>query len=93
VSLHRLPRFRDETCGSDFSDDDKNHVAEELADVLLYLVRLSDVCGFDLGQAAINKLQINTQKYPPEAVRGSPASSYDMSRSRRHKYVPNPQKG
>jgi len=73
----------------DFSDDEKNHVAEELADVLLYLVRLSDVCGFDLGQAAINKLQINTQKYPAETVRGSAMkyNTYDSSsRSRRHKY-------
>lgn len=37
----------------------------------------------------INKLQINTQKYPVEAVRGSPDkySSYETpSRSRRHKY-------
>lgn len=72
----------------DFSDEEKNQVAEEIADVLLHLIRLSDVCGFDLGQAAINKLQINAQKYPPEQVRGSALkyTAYDPARQRREKY-------
>eukprot|EP00210_Caulerpa_lentillifera_P007962 g7601.t1 len=74
----------------DFSDEEKNHVAEEIADVLLHLIRLSDVCGFDLGQAAINKLQINAQKYPPEQARGSSlkytAYEEDPTRQRREKY-------
>ncbi|GMH41438.1 hypothetical protein BSKO_09348 [Bryopsis sp. KO-2023] len=54
---------------SGFSDEEKSHVAQELADILLYLVRLSDICGFDLGQAALNKLQMNAQKYPAELCR------------------------
>ncbi|KAG5236370.1 dCTP pyrophosphatase [Salix suchowensis] len=35
---------------------DKEHLAEELSDVLLYLIRLSDICGIDLGEAATKKL-------------------------------------
>ncbi|WVZ84944.1 hypothetical protein U9M48_031911 [Paspalum notatum var. saurae] len=40
------------------------HLGEELADVLLYLVRLSDMCGVDLGRAALRKIELNAVKYP-----------------------------
>lgn len=51
--------------------DDKQAVGEELADVLLYLVRLSDKLGIDLRDAALLKLKKNALKYPAELVRGS----------------------
>ncbi|KAK6250016.1 hypothetical protein SCA6_004021 [Theobroma cacao] len=44
--------------------DEKEHLEEELSDVLLYLVRLADVCGLDLGQAALTKIIKNARKYP-----------------------------
>ncbi|KAK7411377.1 hypothetical protein VNO78_02810 [Psophocarpus tetragonolobus] len=47
-----------------WSCDDKERLEEELSDVLLYLVRLADVCGLDLGQAALTKLVKNAKKYP-----------------------------
>lgn len=43
-------------------------VAREIADVLLYLVRLADVLDIDPVEAALDKLAINARKYP--AVRG-----------------------
>jgi dCTP diphosphatase len=46
-------------------------VAEELADILLYLVRLSDKLGVDLRKASLQKLEKNAVKYPAEKVRGS----------------------
>jgi dCTP diphosphatase len=46
-------------------------VAEELADILLYLVRLSDKLDVDLLKAALHKLEKNAVKYPAEQVRGS----------------------
>lgn len=46
-------------------------VAEELADILLYLVRLADKLQVDLQQAALLKLEKNALKYPAEQVRGS----------------------
>ncbi|XP_057824634.1 uncharacterized protein LOC131036693 [Cryptomeria japonica] len=49
-----------------WNSSDKEHLGEELSDVLLYLVRLADICGLDLGQAALNKLVKNGQKYPVE---------------------------
>lgn len=46
-------------------------IEEELADVLLYLVRLADKLGVDLLEAARRKLEVNARKYPAEQVRGS----------------------
>lgn len=39
-------------------------VRDELADVLLYLVRLSSVLDVDLNEAVTTKLASNAQKYP-----------------------------
>ena len=47
------------------------HVGEELADVLLYLVRLSSVLGVNLNDAVVDKLAKNALKYPVEKVRVS----------------------
>ena len=46
-------------------------VEQELADALIYLVRLADQLGIDLLEAAERKLAVNEQKYPAEQVRGS----------------------
>ncbi len=46
-------------------------VEEEIADVLLYLVRLADLLGIDLMQAAERKIALNEKKYPADEVRGS----------------------
>lgn len=45
-------------------------VKDELADVLLYLVRLSSTLGVDLNEAVAQKLQKNAQKYPADKVKG-----------------------
>lgn len=46
-------------------------VREELADVLLYLIRLADKLNVDLASAAADKININAAKYPVEKARGS----------------------
>jgi NTP pyrophosphatase (non-canonical NTP hydrolase) len=46
-------------------------VADELADVFLYLLMLSDKLGIDLIQAARSKLSANARKYPVDLARGS----------------------
>ena len=53
------------------STEKKSAVAEELADVLLYLVRLSDKLDIDLLEASLHKLKENELKYPVNKVRGS----------------------
>lgn len=47
-----------------WSSDEKEHLEEELSDVLLYLVQLADVCGLNLAQAALQKIVKNARKYP-----------------------------
>jgi dCTP diphosphatase len=46
-------------------------VSEELADVLMYAVRLADVLEIDINTAVISKLNQNNEKYPIEKARGS----------------------
>ncbi|KAJ7553005.1 hypothetical protein O6H91_06G080500 [Diphasiastrum complanatum] len=48
----------------DWNVSEKEHLGEELSDVLLYLVRLSHMCGVDLGRAALSKIEKNAIKYP-----------------------------
>ena len=45
-------------------------VRDELADVLIYLVRLADILGVDLLEAANAKLERNHHRFPPGEVRG-----------------------
>ncbi len=51
-------------------------VALEIADVLLFLLRLCDRLDIDPVQAAHRKLALNAQKYPVHKARGS-AVKYD----------------
>ena len=55
-------------------------VAEEMGDVLVYLVGLADQCGVELGPAALNKIAKSSTKHPIEASRGrAPDKSSDGS--------------
>ena len=60
-----------EGSGEEIGPEKFEQVREELADVLLYLVRLADKLEVDLMQAAREKLEKNAEKYPAEQVRGS----------------------
>jgi dCTP diphosphatase len=48
-------------------------IAEELADVLIYLVRLADMLDIDLLDGASAKITANAARYPADEVRGSSA--------------------
>ena len=45
-------------------------VSMEMADVLIYLVRMAERLDIDLLEAAQTKLEINNKKYPVEQVKG-----------------------
>jgi dCTP diphosphatase len=53
-------------------------IREELADVLLYLVRLADKLDIDLAAAAVDKLSVNAQKYPVDKARGTSKKYTDL---------------
>ena len=60
----------------ELSTEARAAVEQEMADVLLYLVRLADKLGVDLEQAARAKIALNAEKYPVEKARGS-SRKYD----------------
>lgn len=60
-----------EQASRDISGEPRAQVAAEMADVLIYLVRLADKLDVDLLQAAHAKMAVNARKYPADQVRGS----------------------
>ncbi len=56
--------------------DKRQAIALELADVMIYLLRLSTVLGIDLVDAVRGKLAINAQRYPVDKARGR-SDKYD----------------
>lgn len=55
----------------DLPKDKQLEVAEEMADVLLYLLQLTDKLQIDIMDAARKKLRANAKKYPVERSRGN----------------------
>ena len=58
---------------NDFFDDPKNQACfeEELADVLIYLLRLASIRNIDLEGALNRKMESNEEKYPVTKSKGS----------------------
>lgn len=50
--------------------DKRREVAHELADILIYLIRLGQRLEVDLVAAAWEKIEINEARYPVDRVRG-----------------------
>ncbi len=63
------------------SSDDRRHAAEEVADVLIYLLRLGDKLGIDLQSAVVEKIEVNERKYPVSLAKGN-AVKYNRRRKR-----------
>jgi NTP pyrophosphatase (non-canonical NTP hydrolase) len=55
---------------AELDPEKKRQVAHELADILLYLVRLSERLDIDLLAAADEKIAVNAARYPVAKVRG-----------------------
>lgn len=53
------------------SEARREEISHEIADVLIYLLRLCDRLGIDPIDAARRKLEINAEKYPVDRARGS----------------------
>jgi NTP pyrophosphatase (non-canonical NTP hydrolase) len=48
------------------SDQDRKRIREELADVLVFALYMSEAAGIDLSSAIEEKLAVNEKKYPVE---------------------------
>lgn len=53
------------------SEYDKEHVCEELADVVNYCILMADRLGVDLQEILLEKLEKNRQKYPVDKAKGN----------------------
>jgi NTP pyrophosphatase (non-canonical NTP hydrolase) len=69
-----------ETQSASLPADKTEEVALEMADILIYLIRLSERLDIDLVAAAYRKLAINESRYPADRVRGDArrAEEYDL---------------
>ncbi|KAG3118110.1 hypothetical protein PI124_g4558 [Phytophthora idaei] len=67
---------------ADWSARDKEHLGEEISDVLIYLVRLADKCDVNLPAALNDKIAKNARKYPADLVRGSSKKYNEYKRMR-----------
>jgi NTP pyrophosphatase (non-canonical NTP hydrolase) len=70
--LLELFQWSQGTKWSDLKDKKiRKKVEEELADILLYLLRFADKGNIDLPKAAKLKLELNAKKYPVSKSRGT----------------------
>lgn len=67
AELLELVQWRTDDELENYLETDKGRAAlqDELADVLIYLVRLADVTGVDLRQATNAKIAKNRNRFPP----------------------------
>jgi len=54
----------------ELNDQQRTGIRHELADSLVYLIRLADRVNVDLYSAVLEKMQLNREKYPVEKVKG-----------------------
>jgi len=61
------------------NEQEMGHVKEEIADVFIYLVRLSDKLDVDIEKAVFKKIELNEMRYPVELSKGD-ATKYSKRR-------------
>ena len=59
------------------NDYDKEHLCEELADVLSYCIMLADVIDVDIEEIVLSKLEKTKKKYPVDKAKGI-STKYDQ---------------
>jgi dCTP diphosphatase len=63
---------------ADLTGTKRAEIGDEIADVLIYLVRFADVLAIDVESATEAKLAKNALKYPVELARGKSAKHSDL---------------
>ena len=66
-----------ENIGKD--SDRREHVAEEIADIFIYLLKVAKKLDIDLEEASYRKMQKNALKYPVEKSRGKSTKYSDFT--------------
>jgi len=74
--LVEIFQWMDPAEADNLTGEDRQRVAQELADVLLYSLLMSERLGLDLHSAALEKLSLNERRYPVELAKGN-SKKYD----------------
>jgi dCTP diphosphatase len=74
--LLELFQWQSELQSRELGAEQRTAVEQELADILLYLLRLVDELQVDLDAAVERKLKTNAEKYPVELAKGN-ATKYN----------------
>lgn len=56
---------------AEYVKTDKEGIADEMGDVLAYLLQLADALDIDLESAFVEKMKKNAKKYPVERAKGN----------------------
>ena len=67
--LTEIFQWQNEEESKNLSDKDLQSAKEEIADIFIYLLRISDKLGIDVEDAVNEKLDINASKYPVELAK------------------------
>jgi NTP pyrophosphatase (non-canonical NTP hydrolase) len=65
-----LEIFQWKDAGDPLTEQEQEALAQEIGDVLIYLLELADKFEIDILEAAERKMALNAQKYPADLVRG-----------------------
>jgi NTP pyrophosphatase (non-canonical NTP hydrolase) len=65
-----LETFQWKSAEEELTQEEQEAIANEIGDVLIYLLELADKYDIDPIQAARQKLRLNQKKYPADQVRG-----------------------
>ncbi len=78
-------RFKnaEETLQSFENKETREEISDELADVLIFALRLAQKYGIDVSRAVENKLEKNAEKYPVELARGSNKKYSELGKERK----------
>jgi dCTP diphosphatase len=56
-------------------------ISDEVADVAIYVIRLADVLGINLGEAINTKIKSNEARYPADEIRGKATRASERTES------------
>jgi dCTP diphosphatase len=73
--LLELFQWLTEVESAEIDEDLRVAVGHELADVMIYLLRLADRLGIDLEASVAAKMKINAEKYPVALAKGKATKS------------------
>ena len=71
AELVEIFQWLTEAQSQELSTEQRQQTEHEIADIFLYLLRMSDRLNIDIVEAAKKKILVNEKRYPAEIVRGS----------------------